>query len=180
MHEEVEGKKRRKSREKTQLKKPKPTVGDFHRDGKAICSGAEFAANAKWNGRSLWAEAPQIFIASVPLEGGAPRWWGGGQSGDCGANDVAAGVRRTDRRLSWHSGRLFVHAFLFKFTGRLPATFAFQSAHCLSARLGLLQRRERRQMAKKVAECVTLGFACHLSRHEVDKIHTLFFLWLNP
>lgn len=36
-----------KGEKKNQLKNPKPTVGDFHRGSKAICSGADFAVNVK-------------------------------------------------------------------------------------------------------------------------------------
>lgn len=51
MHEKVDDKKGgeegKGERKKNLLKNPKPTVGDFHRGGKAICSGAVFAVNVE-------------------------------------------------------------------------------------------------------------------------------------
>lgn len=148
------------------------------------CCGASPWMRSKTAALSAWAR--QIFIVSLPPEGSARSMGREGKESresnsvwrvSAGQTSATAGFRQTDtpsdRYFRWHSGRPFGRAAVLKFksaVGRFHRLLfqIFRSAHCLSARLGLQSYRERAD-GWKVAECVTLGFACHLSRHEEDK-----------
>lgn len=122
MHEKVDDKKGgeegKGERKKNLLKNPKPRrQGNlFRRCVRSECGMKRPLVSSRSAADLYRPSASRGRSATVMGRRG-----GGGQSGDCTTSDVAAGVRRTDRRLSWHSGRLFVRAFLFKFTARPPA-----------------------------------------------------------